>query len=115
MMRLRLGHGRPWSGPLAALLTLLTLGLAAAPAPALELPDGFDETTLVAGLERPVAVAFASDGRMFVAEDAGRVRAVTAAGTLVPTPVIDISAHVNNRGDRGLLGIAVDKDFATNG
>ena len=51
---------------------------------------------------------------MFVAEKAGRVRVVTAAGTLLATPLIDISGHVHPSGDRGLLGIAVDTSFASN-
>ena len=49
---------------------------------------------------------------MFVAEKAGKVRVVTAAGTLVSKPLIDISDHVNTTGDRGLLGLAVDSSFA---
>jgi glucose/arabinose dehydrogenase len=51
---------------------------------------------------------------MFVAEKAGRVRVVTAAGALLSKPLLDISDHVNTNGDRGLLGIAVDSSFATN-
>ena len=83
-------------------------------ATAATLPTGFEERTAVSGLTAPTAVAWAPDGRMFVAEKAGRVRVVTAAGTLVTKPVLDISDHVNAFGDRGLLGIAVDSDFASN-
>ena len=83
-------------------------------APALELPEGFSTVEQVAGLDGPTALAYAPDGRLFVAEKAGRVRVVGADGRLHPTPVIDISDHVNSYRDRGLLGIAVDADFATN-
>ena len=56
------------------------------------------------------------DGRWFVVEQAGRVLAfdnlatVTAAGE-----VIDITARVQDGGERGLLGMAFDPQFASNG
>ena len=83
-------------------------------ATAATLPTGFEERTVVSGLTAPTAVAWAPDGRMFVAEKGGKVRVVTAAGALVSAPLIDISGHVNTAGDRGLLGIAVDSSFASN-
>ena len=69
---------------------------------------------MASGLTAPTAVAWAPDGRTFIAEKRGQVRVVNAVGTLVATPLLDISAHVYNVGDRGMLGIAVDADFATN-
>ena len=84
------------------------------PAAAATLPAGFQETTAVSGLTAPTDVAWAPDGRMFVAQKGGKVRVVTAAGTLQSTPLIDISGHVNTAGDRGLLGIAVDSSFISN-
>jgi glucose/arabinose dehydrogenase/PKD repeat protein len=58
-------------------------------------------------------MAWAPDGRLFVAELHGVVR-VAVGGKTLPEPLIDISDHVNRTGDRGLLGIAVDADFETN-
>ena len=81
---------------------------------ALETPAGFSTVEQVRGLDGPTALAYAPDGRLFVAEKAGRVRVADAQGRLRPEPVIDISDHVNSYWDRGLLGIAVDADFATN-
>ena len=78
------------------------------------LPTGFEERTVASGLTAPTAVAWAPDGRMFVAEKAGTVRVVTAGAALVSKPLIDISGHVNAAGDRGLLGIAVDSSFGSN-
>ena len=77
-------------------------------------PVGFEERTVVSGLTAPTAVDWAPDGRMFIAEKAGRVRVVTAGGTLLSTPLLDISDHVHPSGDRGLLGLAVDSNFASN-
>ena len=48
-------------------------------ATAATLPTGFEERTVVSGLTAPTAVAWAPDGRMFVAEKGGKVRVVTAA------------------------------------
>jgi glucose/arabinose dehydrogenase len=59
----------------------------------------------------PTAVAFAPDGRMFVAEKEGRVRVVSADGVLRTQPLIDISDRVSSFGDRGLLGLAVDAEY----
>ncbi len=85
------------------------------PATAATLPANFEERTVVSGLTAPTAVAWAPDGRMFVAQKGGKVRVVTAAGNLVSAPVIDISSRVHTSGDRGLLGIAVDSSFGSNG
>ncbi len=54
---------------------------------------------------------FSPDGRyLFAATKEGIVR-VIENGVLRSLPVLDISALVNSRGDRGLLGIAVHPDF----
>ena len=107
--------------------TLLAVALAvsafiAAPASASAtsyVPSGFTETDLASGLNTPVNVAWAPDGHMFIAERQGIVMVHNpgdSAGT--NHQLLDITAHVNSAAnfsnDRGLLGIAVDKDFATN-
>ena len=43
------------------------------------------------------------------------MRVVQPNGTLRTTPVLDIRNKVNHYSDRGMLGIEVDRDFATNG
>src|SRR5215211_4573744 len=84
-----------------------------APAGATTLPAGFGETTLASGLNAPTAVDWAPDGRMFIAEKRGVVRVRTPGGDLLT--LLDIRDEVNNVSDRGLLGLAVDTDFETNG
>ena len=100
---------------LGALALLASFSAPAAARAELALPDGFAEIPIAEGLADPTALAYAPDGRMFIAEKAGRVRVVSPAGALAATPVIDIRDHVATAGDRGLLGIAVDAAFATNG
>ncbi|WP_247476085.1 DUF4082 domain-containing protein [Bradyrhizobium sp. 169] len=70
--------------------------------------------TAVAGLNQPAAMDWTPDGRyMLVAQKDGVVRVVDN-GTLRSTPLIDLSSEVNDFGDRGLLGIAVNPNFASN-
>lgn len=101
-------------GGAAICIAALSLLAGAGAAQAATLPSFFEERTLASGLTVPVDVAWAPDGRMFIAEKAGRVRVVSASGTLQAAPLIDISSHVNNSWDHGLLGIAVDSAFSTN-
>jgi glucose/arabinose dehydrogenase/regulation of enolase protein 1 (concanavalin A-like superfamily) len=90
--------------------------LCAAPASAQTFAEpGFSVET-VATLQpyTPVGVTFAADGRAFVYQKGGAVR-VIKNGVLLPTPFISIASRVNRSGDRGLLGFALDPNFATNG
>jgi glucose/arabinose dehydrogenase len=65
---------------------------------------------LATGLQVPWDLAFLPGGRALLTERPGRVRLVTAAGRVRRAPV----ARVPNsaRGEGGLLGIALDPDFA---
>ena len=62
---------------------------------------------VVGGLDAPLAVVNAGDGsgRLFVAEQGGRVR-VVRDGTLAAEPFLDIAQRVSSGGERGLLGLA---------
>ncbi len=63
---------------------------------------------------KAVGLTFTPDGRMLIWQENGIVR-VYKNGVLLPTPFLDISARVNIVGDRGMLGLALDPNFATNG
>jgi glucose/arabinose dehydrogenase len=95
-----------------SILATLCLLLAAASASAATLPANFTESIIASGLSRPTAMAFAPDGRLFVCEQAGRVRVITSGGTLLSTPFTTITVDAN--GERGLLGIAFDPAFQSN-
>ena len=75
------------------------------------LPVGFTETQIASGLASPTAMAFAPDGRLFVCLQGGQVR-VIKNGALLSTPFVSLT--VNASGERGLLGIAFDPNFASN-
>jgi glucose/arabinose dehydrogenase len=93
---------------LVALLFSLVFGFAAHGA---TLPSGFAETRVATGLASPTAMAIAPDGRIFVAQQSGALR-VVRNGALLAQPFLTVS--VNSSGERGLLGVAFDPDFATN-
>jgi glucose/arabinose dehydrogenase len=67
-------------------------------------------TSVVSGLKSPVAMAWrAHDSRMFVAEQGGRIRVVSADGTLSPTPLLEIGP-LSNGNEEGLLGLTFSLD-----
>lgn len=75
-------------------------------------PSGFARVQVANGISSPTVMAFAPDGRIFVAQQGGVLR-VIKDGTLLTTPFITLSS-VSSLGERGLIGIALDPDFATN-
>ena len=76
------------------------------------LPAGFSRVAMGSGLNGPTAMAF--DGaRIFVTEKSGAIRIVRPNGVLRAKPWATL--HVSTESERGLLGIALDPDFATNG
>jgi glucose/arabinose dehydrogenase len=95
----------------AALLATALVALTPVPAAA-AVPAGFEDE-LVVGVSAPTALAF-TDGRMLVTSQGGTVR-VVKHGSLLPTPALDLTATTCSNSERGLLGIAVDPAFATNG
>jgi glucose/arabinose dehydrogenase len=56
-------------------------------------------------------MAFAPDGRLFVCQQTGQLR-VISNGSLLATPFISLT--VSSSGERGLLGVAFDPNFAVN-
>ncbi len=75
------------------------------------LPSGLADFPVVSGLSSPTAMQFAPDGRLFVAQQGGQLR-VVSNGVLLATPFLTLT--VNSSGERGLLGVAFDPNFATN-
>lgn len=87
-------------------LTLISTNALAA-----TLPANFTETQFASGLTNPTAMAFAPDGRLFVCQQGGQLR-VVKNGALLATPFVSLT--VDSNGERGLLGVAFDPNFATN-
>ncbi|HET6862126.1 MAG TPA: PQQ-dependent sugar dehydrogenase, partial [Pyrinomonadaceae bacterium] len=74
-------------------------------------PTGFTDSVVASGLSSPTAMAFAPDGRIFVCQQGGALR-VIKNGALLATPFLTVT--VNSSGERGLLGVAFDPNFASN-
>ena len=70
------------------LLVLATALALPSPVGAATLPSGFAETQVATGLASPTAMTFAPDGRLFVAEQTGRLR-VIKNGSLLADAVRD--------------------------
>jgi glucose/arabinose dehydrogenase len=113
------------AGPLGVCATLLAVGCGSGPADA-GIPGG---TAPPPSPERPPfqlsrldvetrdavhVTAPQGDDRLFVVEQAGRVR-VIRDGVALPDPFLDISERVASGGERGLLSMAFHPDYATNG
>lgn len=86
-------------------------GVGVVPAAAEELPPGFRDTAVIAGLTDPTVVRFAADGRVYVAEKSGIIKVFDDLGDRTPTVVADLRTQVHNYWDRGLLGFNLDPQF----
>ncbi len=113
------GHPLKTPATTAFLAVLIALALAAPAAAAPTLPPDFEDHQLVGGLFFPTGEAWAPSGRMYVIQKDGEVLTVPP-GSSTTQPLLkdgqtwNITNQVSYYGDRGLLGIAVDSQFASN-
>lgn len=91
---------------------LLVLALTARAGFATSTLPGFEDGVFAPGIINGTAMGFAPDGRLFVCQQGGALR-VVKQGAVLPTPFLSIP--VDSNGERGLLGVAFDPDFANNG
>lgn len=98
-----------------SLVITLTLGLLAGLLPQAALAAAPTLTTSVvkSGLAYPWDIGFLPDGQMLVTERPGRVR-VYASGSPGAALVRTVNIPVTAVGESGLMGLAVDVDFASN-
>jgi glucose/arabinose dehydrogenase len=72
-------------------------------------------TRVAAGFRAPVDLQSPpGDCRLFVVEQAGRIR-VMKGGAVLPAPFLDIASRIASGGERGLLGLAFHPRYADNG
>jgi glucose/arabinose dehydrogenase len=100
--------------PAVALLVATSFLAAAPPVRAQTVPTGYVDELVVGSLGTPTAIAFTPDGRMLVSTQPGVLRVFTATGTLLATAHTFPSSSICTNSERGLLGIAVHPDFASN-
>ncbi len=93
---------------LALFVGLFTCLLYAEPSAAL--PSGFQDAS-VADIPSPTALAFTPGGRMLVTSKPGQLYVYESGQK---TQALGIGSRVCSNSERGLLGVAVDPEFATN-
>jgi glucose/arabinose dehydrogenase len=79
---------------------------------AARVPSGFTQRTVMRRLSRATDMAFVPDGRLFVTLKRGVVRYRRTNGTM--GTLLNFSRKINDAGERGLLGVAVDPRFRAN-
>jgi uncharacterized repeat protein (TIGR01451 family) len=77
------------------------------------LQTGFAQTQLAHGLSKPIAIAFPPGGDTWIGEQGGTI-VDYHNGAISGTPVVTLP-NVYSQGECGLLGIALDPNFASNG
>ncbi|MEK8033010.1 PQQ-dependent sugar dehydrogenase [Ideonella sp. DXS29W] len=97
-----------WAGLLAGCGGGSAAGNPPSPPP----PSGTKLTTLNTQLANPWSLAFLPDGRMLVAEKAGRLRRLSADGKSIEADISGVPAVVDE-GQGGLLDVVIDPQFAT--
>lgn len=93
-------------------LMILIFSLAAIQLNAQTFPSNFSQVAVANGISNPTVMAFAPDGRIFVAQQNGNL-IVIKNGVKLTTPAIQLP--VNSSGERGLIGIALHPGFSSNG
>jgi glucose/arabinose dehydrogenase len=107
--------GPPPSEPLTRSVTTFTQQ-------AVTVPAGFDATNILndgpmvpSPVSGPTKMVIAPDGRIFIAEHWGGVRIVKNDAVVQAAFLRIPAANIDTTGSRGLMGIALDPSFATNG
>lgn len=73
-------------------------------------------TLFATGLNQPVALENAGDGRLFAVERPGVIRIIQRNGSVVSTPFLNITTRVDSgASEMGLLGLAFHPNYANNG
>lgn len=78
------------------------------------LPAGFGETVVASGLTNASAMELAPDGKLFITEQAGTMEVWQNGSRLRANFFQNTPLAVNSDGERGLLGVAFDPNYATN-
>src|SRR5207253_6326377 len=94
------------------LATISVSGLQAASAP------GLYAVRVASGLTHPLFVTAppGDTGRLFIVQQNGEIRIVNlATGTLNSTAFLTLTGLTDTRGEQGLLGMAFDPNYASNG
>jgi glucose/arabinose dehydrogenase len=81
---------------------------------------GFSQTiglqSFATGFTKPLEISHpVNDSRLFVVEQNGKIKILNSNGTTNAVDFLDVSALISTGGERGLLGLAFNPNYATNG
>jgi glucose/arabinose dehydrogenase len=71
-------------------------------------------STFATGLDYPLDVKNCGDNRLFVVEQSGKIKILDTTGTYVGD-FLDLTTKINFGGEQGLLGLAFDPHYSSNG
>src|SRR5436305_15151353 len=83
-----------------------------------QMVPGLDAIRVASGLTQPLFVTAppGDTGRLFIVQQNGEIRILNlATGTLNSTAFLTLTGLTDTRGEQGLLGMAFDPNYATNG
>jgi glucose/arabinose dehydrogenase len=108
-------NNRRWCASLMAPLLAIVASTSVA-----QVPPSVTLREVLAGFTQPIEMVSANDstGRMFVAEQTGKVRIVEGLNTtptIRATPFLDVASIITAGGERGLLGLAFHPQYDTLG
>lgn len=96
--------------------TLLAAPFLLTLAPALaQSPLQLEVVEWASGIQHATTLASCGDSRLFVARQGGIISIITDSMTVLPTHFLNIGNRVIFNGERGLIGMAFDPDYANNG
>ncbi len=75
----------------------------------------FKLTKFSSGYVHPVGIENCGDSRLFVVDEEGKIFICDSAGKRNSKPYLDITDRVLYNGEQGLLGLAFDPNYASNG
>ncbi|MEM8862618.1 MAG: PQQ-dependent sugar dehydrogenase, partial [Chloroflexota bacterium] len=88
----------------------------AEPTPVAAPVDAIQLDWVAGGFVRPLFVTHAEDDRLFVVEQQGTIRVISADGVVSNTPFLNIIDRTNSAAnEQGLLGLAFHPNYAENG
>jgi glucose/arabinose dehydrogenase len=112
----KLVHSFDQSGSLAPRLVVTFEPGLDSPPPPPPPTSGFQNTAVFSGIPNPTFLTFTPDQRMLVAERGGRVRvALPGATVFEPTPFLQLQNIEAIVGERSLISLVLDPNFASNG
>ncbi len=80
-----------------------------------QLPPDFNDEVVAGPWPQPIKITFDDQGRGYVCEATGIVHLIDTAGIVLPDPFLDLREEVARWIDHGMVGFALDPQFAENG